>query len=96
MQFYRSLRLEKADEILLQSNLPLVEVALATGFSNRSHFSRAFQACFGMGPATRRKQRRHGEGPGSSHRGEFSPASNISGATLLAVAGKKPENHMYY
>ncbi|TIT58800.1 MAG: helix-turn-helix domain-containing protein, partial [Mesorhizobium sp.] len=39
MQFYRSLRLEKADEILQQSNLPLVEVALATGFSNRSHFS---------------------------------------------------------
>ncbi|TIO49356.1 MAG: helix-turn-helix domain-containing protein, partial [Mesorhizobium sp.] len=61
MQFYRSLRLEKADEILQQSNLPLVEVALATGFSNRSHFSRAFQAHFGVGPATHRKQRRHSE-----------------------------------
>ncbi|RUV68132.1 GlxA family transcriptional regulator [Mesorhizobium sp. M5C.F.Cr.IN.023.01.1.1] len=59
MQFYRSLRLEKADELLQQSNLPLVEVALATGFSNRSHFSRAFQAHFGFGPASRRKQRRH-------------------------------------
>ncbi|MER9651795.1 GlxA family transcriptional regulator [Mesorhizobium sp. M0199] len=61
MQFYRFLRLEKADEILQQSNLPLVEVALATGFSNRSHFSRAFQNYLGIGPATRRKQRRQGE-----------------------------------
>ncbi|AZO33021.1 GlxA family transcriptional regulator [Mesorhizobium sp. M1B.F.Ca.ET.045.04.1.1] len=61
MQFYRSLRLEKADEILQQSNLPLVEVALATGFSNRSHFSRAFQAHFGVGPATHRKQRGQSE-----------------------------------
>lgn len=32
------------------------------------------------------------EGPGSSHRGEFSPASNISGASPLAVAAKKPES----
>ncbi|TIU99355.1 MAG: GlxA family transcriptional regulator [Mesorhizobium sp.] len=57
MQFYRSLRLEKADEILQQSDLPLIEVALATGFRNRSHFSRAFQAHVGVGPATRRKRR---------------------------------------
>lgn len=58
MQFYRMLRLETADQILRQSSLPLVEVALATGFSNRSHFSRAFQDHFGAGPAIRRSQRR--------------------------------------
>ncbi|NMG41459.1 helix-turn-helix domain-containing protein [Chelativorans sp. ZYF759] len=68
MQFYRSLRLEKADEILQQSNLPLVDVALATGFSDRSHFSRAFKAHFGVGPVTQRKQGRlcktgHRKGP---------------------------------
>lgn len=61
MQFYRSLRLQKAAEILQQSNLPLVEVALATGFSDRSHFSRVFQAHFGVGPANQRKQRRLAE-----------------------------------
>lgn len=32
------------------------------------------------------------EGPGNCHRGEFAPGSNISGASLLAVAGKKPES----
>ncbi|WP_238719679.1 GlxA family transcriptional regulator [Nitratireductor alexandrii] len=58
MQFYRTLRLDKADELLRQSNLPLDEVALATGFVGRSHFSRAFQARFGVSPARRRKRQR--------------------------------------
>lgn len=58
MQFYRTLRLDKADELLRQSSLPLDEVALATGFAGRSHFSRAFQARFGDSPARRRKRHR--------------------------------------
>lgn len=57
MQFYRNLRLDKANELLTQSGLPLPEVALATGFASRSHFSRAFRDRFGTSPSARRTGR---------------------------------------
>lgn len=56
MAFYRRLRLDKAEELLTQSGLPLVEIALSTGFTSRSHFSRAFRARFGIPPAARRQR----------------------------------------
>ena len=54
MRFYQQMRLEKADEILRHSSLPIDAVAQATGFANRSHFSRAFARAYGIGPAGRR------------------------------------------
>ncbi|MGE3371449.1 MAG: GlxA family transcriptional regulator [Rhizobiaceae bacterium] len=56
MAFYRRLRLDKADELLTQSGLPLAEIALATGFASRSHFSRAFRAQLGSSPTQRRRR----------------------------------------
>jgi len=56
MQFYRNLRLEKANELLQQVALPITEIALATGFSNAAHFSRCFVQRFGVTPAQRRAQ----------------------------------------
>lgn len=58
MQLYRRLRLDKADELLTQSSLPLAEIALATGFTSRSHFSRRFREQFGDAPSTRRSRSR--------------------------------------
>ena len=54
MQFYRILRLEKADQLLAQSTLSLGDIAQATGFVSTAHFSRCFAAHFGMPPARRR------------------------------------------
>ena len=56
MQFYRNLRLEKADELLQQVALPITEIAMATGFANAAHFSRSFAGRFGITPAQRRAQ----------------------------------------
>ncbi len=56
MQFYRNLRLDKANELLQQVALPITQIALATGFGNAAHFSRCFVARFGMTPAQRRAQ----------------------------------------
>lgn len=56
MQFYRNLRLDKANELLQQSALPISRVALSTGFSNAAHFSRSFVQRFGVTPAQRRAQ----------------------------------------
>lgn len=54
MSFYRDLRLAKADELLQQSALSVLEIALATGFSSAAHFSRRFSARYGIPPRRRR------------------------------------------
>lgn len=55
MGFYRDLRLAKADELLRQTALPVVEIALITGFASTAHFTRCYTAKFGSPPARRRK-----------------------------------------
>lgn len=57
-QFYRQLRLEKARDLLLHTNLPTLEVACLTGFSSSSHFAMAYQRQFCMRPSDTRKARR--------------------------------------
>lgn len=49
--FYAELRIAKAKELLGQTALPIVEVGLATGFPNRSHFTRVFRQVAGVTPA---------------------------------------------
>lgn len=51
MTFYRELRLDKARNLLDQSTLSLTEIALATGFANSAHFSRAFRDFYGRPPS---------------------------------------------
>jgi transcriptional regulator GlxA family with amidase domain len=50
-QFYRRLRLERARDLLLHTNLPTLEVACLTGFSSSSHFAMAYQRQFGNRPS---------------------------------------------
>lgn len=57
-QFYRKLRLEKARDLLLHTNLATLEVSCLTGFSSSSHFAMAFQRQFGMRPSAVRRTRR--------------------------------------
>ena len=52
MGYYRELRLDKAQNLMRNSALPLTEIALATGFANSSHFSRSYAARFGAPPST--------------------------------------------
>lgn len=54
MRYYRELRLDKAQSLLRNSPLSLTEIALATGFANSSHFSRAYTAQFGQPPSAYR------------------------------------------
>ena len=54
MGYYRELRLDKAQSLLRNSPLSLTEIALATGFANSSHFSRAFTQHFGRPPSASR------------------------------------------
>lgn len=55
MEFYRNLRLEKAQNLLRNSSLRLIEIAVATGFINAAHFATAHRRRFGFPPSAVRK-----------------------------------------
>ncbi|MCB0571283.1 MAG: helix-turn-helix domain-containing protein [Phaeodactylibacter sp.] len=53
--FVRSIRLQKAKELLESSGLNVSEVGYEVGFKNPSHFSTAYQEEFGAPPSKTRK-----------------------------------------
>ena len=48
--YQNQIRLKHARRLLMQTTLSVLEVALATGFSSQSHFSKAYQSEFHMQP----------------------------------------------
>ncbi|HET7447413.1 MAG TPA: GlxA family transcriptional regulator [Methyloceanibacter sp.] len=51
---YRWLRLERARQLLRETSLPVLDVALATGFTSSSQFARAYSRAFGEPPSDTR------------------------------------------
>lgn len=49
-------RLDRAQQMLVQTDLSLAHLAEATGFASQSHFSRAFKGWFGTTPSAYRQQ----------------------------------------
>jgi transcriptional regulator GlxA family with amidase domain len=47
---YRALRLDHARRLLRHTSMSVIETALACGFSNAAHFSRAYRDRFGGPP----------------------------------------------
>lgn len=56
-QFYNSCRLNQARLLILQTSLPLTEIAEQSGFSNYPSFTKAFKKKFGFPPQQSRKHR---------------------------------------
>lgn len=54
-QFIRSIRLEKAVELLKTTGMNISEVAYTVGFSDPNYFSRSFQQEFGASPSSIRR-----------------------------------------
>ncbi|MEM9440385.1 MAG: GlxA family transcriptional regulator [Pseudomonadota bacterium] len=50
IRYYRDIRLDRARGLITQTDMPVLEVALACGFSSPEHFSRAYRRRFGMPP----------------------------------------------
>jgi transcriptional regulator GlxA family with amidase domain len=63
-RYLRLSRLEHAKSLLRQTASPLCQIAVASGFSDQSHMSRAFRAIVGSTPARWRRD------------GELDPASD--------------------
>ncbi|MGB9179127.1 MAG: AraC family transcriptional regulator [Pyrinomonadaceae bacterium] len=54
-EYIRKLRVDYARERISQSDEPLVEIALSSGFADHTHFSRSFKRVTGMTPTEFRK-----------------------------------------
>lgn len=62
-KLYMALRLERAKLLLRQSKKPIVEVAIACGFTSASHFAKSYRDAFGSSPHEARV-RKATESPG--------------------------------
>ena len=49
-KYYMDMRLQRAQHLLLQTNMSVTEVSVACGFNSSSHFSRLFRQRYGMSP----------------------------------------------
>jgi AraC family transcriptional regulator len=56
----RRLRVDDASRSLAQTNLPIADIALASGFANQSHLTRVFKRATGITPAEYRRRERAG------------------------------------
>jgi len=50
IRYYRDIRLDRARGLVTQTDMPVLEVALACGFFSPEHFSRAYRLRFGIAP----------------------------------------------
>ena len=56
-RYYLELRLQRARQLLLESNHSIVQVGLLCGFSSGSHFSTAYGTLFGLTPREQRQRK---------------------------------------
>lgn len=52
--YYRDLRLQRARQLVLQTGLSMLQIAVATGFSSATHFARAYRTAFDVAPSRER------------------------------------------
>ena len=56
MAFYRNLRLDKANRLLLSTALSIAQISRVTGFSSAAHFSTLFKQRFKLSPSVFRRK----------------------------------------
>ncbi|MCK1496706.1 GlxA family transcriptional regulator [Bradyrhizobium sp. 188] len=61
-EHYLALRLERARDLVRQTSLSVLEIALACGFTSASHFSRTYRTRFGEAPLIERRREAFGRG----------------------------------
>lgn len=61
-RFYRQLRIERAHSLLETSLMPLIDVAVASGFVSQSHFAKVYKAFMGCTPQETRTGRKRDGG----------------------------------
>lgn len=69
-RYYLQMRLERAHLLLVNSSLPVFEIAVACGFSSASHFSRTYRESYGCTPQRTRLAGDEHRHPSRSHSSE--------------------------
>ena len=49
-QYYIKIRLERSRNLLLQTSMSILSIALVTGFTSASHFSKCYRSFYGISP----------------------------------------------
>jgi transcriptional regulator GlxA family with amidase domain len=57
-RYYLEIRLDRARHLLIQSSMPVVEVAVACGFVSASHFSKCYRELYARSPQQERSDRK--------------------------------------
>ena len=57
-RYYLEIRLDRARHLLIQSMMPVVEVAVACGFVSASHFSKCYRELYARSPQQERLDRK--------------------------------------
>ncbi len=65
-QYYLGCRLWRARQLLRQTALAVVDIAVACGFSTASHFTKSYRKRFGITPSQERLRGAHAAAPGSA------------------------------
>ena len=58
VQYYLGSRLDRARSLVTQTEMPLLAVAVACGFSSQEYFARAYREHFGLQPSRDRREGR--------------------------------------
>lgn len=58
-RYYLEIRLERARHMLIQSSVPIVEVAIKCGFVSASHFSKCYRELYAQTPQQERLDRKY-------------------------------------
>jgi len=74
-RYYLELRLRRAQLLLRQTTMPIVQVAVASGFASASHFARCYREMFHRAPRAERSQR----APEADDSGRDSSSSSPTG-----------------
>ena len=54
-RYYMELRLQKARNLLMQTEIPVIDVAISCGFSTAPHFSKCYSDLYGKPPSSERR-----------------------------------------
>lgn len=55
-KYYVDLRLQKAQRLLVQTDMSVTEIAFATGFNSPTHFSKIYRVQFGVSPSDQKNK----------------------------------------
>lgn len=89
-QYYLNLRLRRARELLLQTDMPIMSITVACGFRSPAHFSKSYRAVFGHSPSRQRRDPTRTAQLGGREPGAQRPTGAGAGAKAKLPRAPRP------